>query len=136
MNTIYKPRKTTPYSIDLRLKSVALVENGATILHVAKLLNLGYATIRRWLKLKRTTNSVAPKSNYHKGHSNKIPDLDKFKEFVEQNRGSTSVELAKLWGNVTAVTIRNHLHKIGYTRKKRVFYTENETKKNVRYIWM
>jgi transposase len=135
-NTPYKARKTTPYSTDLRLKAVSLVESGTTILQVAQLLNLGYATIRRWLKLKRTTNSVQAKTGYQKGHSNKIADLEQFRQFVDNNQGKTAIELAKLWNNVSHTTICTYLHRIGYTRKKRVIYTEKGMKQTVSYIWM
>ena len=122
------------YSEDLRKRAVNLVENGKDAAEVAKLLSIGRATVYLWLARKRTEGTIAPRKGWHKGHSNKITDLEEFKRFVEENQGMTAVAMAEKWGNISAKTMCKWLKRIGFTRKKKLITTSNKTKKAVLYI--
>jgi transposase len=50
-----------PYSLDLRERAVALVKDGRSCRSVARLLELGEATVIRWACRERESGSPAPK---------------------------------------------------------------------------
>ena len=52
---------TRPYSMDLRARVVAAVDGGQSRRSVARLFQLGEATVIRWIKRHVTTGSVAAK---------------------------------------------------------------------------
>lgn len=125
-----------PYSEDLRKKAMKLVDSGKKVEKVAKILDIAPVSLYRWKKQRETIGSLAPKKDWRKGHGHKIPDLEKFKAFAEENKGLTAIEMAEKWGNITPKTIRKFLHRIGFSQKKRLTGTKNSAKKNVKYIWM
>jgi len=49
-----------PYSMDLRERAVARVERGESASAAARALDLGEATVIRWVARKKATGSVAP----------------------------------------------------------------------------
>lgn len=124
------------YSEDLRERALGLMARGKKAKEVAELLNISRSVIFLWRKQKQKTGSVAAKSNWQKGHSHKVPKLDVFRKFAEENSGLNSIEMAEKWGNITPKTIRKWLARIGYTQKKRVIFTKNATKKSVKRIYM
>ena len=65
-----------PYSEDLRIKAVNIVERGKSIIETAKLLGVGRVSIFRWVKLKNENGTVKAKENWRKGHSHKVQDLE------------------------------------------------------------
>lgn len=124
---------TQPYSKDLRIRAVNLVESGIHIKEVAQMLKIGVATIYLWLKRKRIEGTIEARKDWRKGHSHKITDLNEFKEFVEGKQGLTAKEMAQEKGMSTK-TMCKWLKRTGFTRKKKVTVTANETKKAVIYI--
>ncbi|WP_253302679.1 transposase [Wolbachia endosymbiont of Psylliodes chrysocephala] len=46
------------YSVDLREKAVSMIEKGKTKVEVAELLEIGIATLNRWLKKKAAGESL------------------------------------------------------------------------------
>ena len=121
--------RTLAYSIDLREVVVGAVRAGLKKQTAVKRYGVSMSTINRWLLLD-TKNKLIPKKDWKKGHSHKIKDLEVFKNFVDKNNSLTLWQLAKKWGNISAVTIRAYLHKIGYTKKKDRFYMQSAMKKN------
>ena len=83
--------------IDLRKRVIAAVDDGMRITDVAKLFKVGRNAIYNWLKLRQEVNSLAPKSGYQNGHSHKITDWEKFKEFAKENQHFTSLKMAIEW---------------------------------------
>jgi transposase len=53
-------RKEMVYSVDLREKAVSLVKKGKSKEEVAELLEIGIATLYRWLKKKADGESLKP----------------------------------------------------------------------------
>lgn len=51
------------YSVDLRKKAISLVEKGKLKSEVAELLEIGIATLYRWLKRKAKGESLEAKKN-------------------------------------------------------------------------
>lgn len=107
-----------PYSYDLRIKALELIESGNKTSNVAKMLKISRSALTEWKKLKRLTGNVKPKTNWKKGHSHKIKDLEAFKKFVGANAHLTQNQMAEKWGNVTRSVIGRALKKIDYTKKK------------------
>jgi transposase len=111
------------FSIDLRKRVIAAVDDGMRITDAAKLFTVKRRAIYRWLNLRKETGGIEAKSGYQKGHSHKITDWEKFKEFARINRHLTSSKMALEWEKVTNVkisdsVIQRALKKIGYTSKK------------------
>ena len=124
-----------PYSEDLRIRAITLVQEGASVINTAELLKIGQATLYVWLARKRNEGTIEARKNWRQGHSQKIKDTKAFEKFVDNNSGLTAIQMAVKWGDITPKTIRLWLHKIGYSRKKRLTVTRNVMKKSGKYIW-
>ncbi|MBA3751521.1 helix-turn-helix domain-containing protein [Candidatus Dependentiae bacterium] len=123
------------YSEDLRKRAVSLIESGKKIEKVAKLLNIARSTLFRWVRQKKTEGSLTPKKDWRKGYGNKIPDLEKFEQFVKENQGLTATAMAEKWGSISVRVFCKWLKRIGFTRKKKPTIISSGMKKNVSYIW-
>jgi transposase len=106
------------YSEDLRWRVVNAKKEGMKIDEIAEIFSVGVKSVNNWWKIYKETGDVKPGKRGHTGYGYKVPDLEKFKEFIEENQNLTQEELGKLWG-CGATTISNHLKKIDYTYKKR-----------------
>ncbi len=112
-----------PLSIDLRKRVMTAVDHGMRITNIAKSFQISRKTIYHWLNLRKTNGNVEPKSGYQKGHSHKILDWEKFREFARVNGHLTSSKMAIEWEKITSIrvsesVIQRALKKIGYTSKK------------------
>ncbi len=119
-----------PYSEDLRIRAIKLIDEGTGPTDVSKILHISRGILYRWLDQRRLTASIKPKENWRKGYRPKITDLNVFKKFVDENVGLTSGEMAEEWGNISSKTIRKMLKRLGYTRKKRPMAIKKEMKKS------
>lgn len=117
-----------PYSVDLRQKIVDAIKNGMSQTDAERIFNVARRTIYSWLSIQEKTGSLEPQTDFQKGHSHAIKDLDKFKKFVDNHADYTQEEMAEHF-SVSGVTIGRMLKKIGYTRKKRITRTQKEAKK-------
>lgn len=124
-----------PYSKDLRLKSLSLINDGKNILEVAELLKISRSSLYLWQKKQREEGDVTPKKGNQNGHSHKIKNLDFFKKFVDENHDLTATDMAEKWGNISIPTICKWLKRIGYTRKKKLTDIRSDAKSNAKYIW-
>lgn len=109
----------SPYSVDLREKALAAVNNGARKSDVSRMFNISRNTLDLWIKRAAATGSVAPKTYVRRGPAPKIQDLDEFRQFVAEHRHLTARELAEAWPEpISDVTIGLALKRINFTRKK------------------
>jgi len=111
------------FSIDLRKRVIAAIDDGMRITKAAKTFKVCRSVIYDWQKLLEATSSLAPKSGYQKGHSHKITDWDKFKAFAEKHKHCTSPQMRKEWKKLADIDVSESvmlraLKKIGYTSKK------------------
>ena len=111
------------YSTDLRERVISAIDNGTAVIATAKTFRVCIRVIYNWLKLRKETNSLKPKTGYQKGHSHKIKDWDRFKIFVETNKFCTIPAMAKKWeqctgDSISESVIQRGLKKINYTSKK------------------
>jgi transposase len=124
-----------PYSYDLRAKVINAVElDGLKKSEASELFNISRNTIDLWLKRKAQTGDFKPSPNCPPGHSHKITDWEKFREFAKAHGDKTQEQMAQLWeGEISDRTISRALSKIGFTRKKRPMATKNEMKSNAKH---
>jgi len=120
------------YSYDFRCKVIEAIElDGRKKQEVAELFNISRNTINLWLKRKAETGDLHELPRNPRNPSTKLTDLDEFREFVRANGDKTQSQMADLWkDDISARTISRGLKKIGFTRKKRLTATKNETKKS------
>lgn len=115
-----------PLSIDLRKRVIASVDEGIRITDIAKTFKICRKTIYLWLNLREKNESFAPKSGYQRGHSHKITDWEKFKQFVDEHRYLPSHKMVVEWEKFTGVhmsvsVMKRALKKIGYSSKKNIW---------------
>src|SRR5579862_3774669 len=113
------------YGLDLRTRVIAAVDAGKRVDDVAITFQVSKRVIYEWLELRRETGSIAAKTGYQKGHSHKITDWAKFKEFANLHKHSSSPKMIVLWEKLTGVRVSDSvmlraLHKINFTSKKKL----------------
>ncbi len=108
-----------PYSYDLRTKAIEAVKRGERKVAVCKMFNISRNTLDLWLKREQETGDCQAITGFQTGNRHKITDWQRFEEFVNQHRGKTQREMARLWGdNVTQQNISDALKKLALSRKK------------------
>lgn len=117
-----------PYPLELKERVMRVLDSGMRITNISKLFNISRDTIYKWKNSKEKTGSIQLKTNYQKGHSHKIQDLEKFKNFIEEYKDKTTQELAILWKDISPSTITKYMRKCGLTYKKKLFIIPKETK--------
>ena len=127
------------FSIDLRERVIAAIDNGMQITEASKVFKVCRSVIYDWQDLFKKTNSFAPKSGYQKGHSHKITDWGQFKIFVEKYKRCASPQMRVEWKKLTNVDVSESvmlraLKKIGYTSKKKLLIMQKQIKKNEKLI--
>ena len=87
-----------PYPYELRIRALKLIEEGMSISKVKDLLDISRQTLHKWKKIKKAGSDISPKKGYQRGHSRKIKDTARFKEFIDQNKDKNLKELARISG--------------------------------------
>ena len=118
------------YSYDLRTKVIEAIDRGMKKTEASRIFNLSGNTIDLWLKKRQLTGDYQEKKGYQKGHTRKIKNWEKFKEFVIKHGRKTQGEMSEAWHEeISPRTISRGLKKIGFTRKKRLTVIKNDLKK-------
>ena len=115
-----------PYSIDLRRRVLAYIEETEDKTKASKLFKVGIATIYRWIARKQQTGNLEPSRK--KAYKKKIDD-QKLIAYVEKNPDHFLSEIATHF-NTTLQAIFYALKRLKITRKKRLRFTRKETKKS------
>jgi transposase len=123
-----------PYSYDLREKVINAIElDGLKKSEASQLFNISRNTIDLWLKRKAQTGDFEAKPNKPPGHSHKITDWEKFREFAQTHGDKTQEQMAQLWeGDISSRTISRALERIEFTRKKKLLGMKNAMRANVK----
>jgi transposase len=111
-------------SVDLRAKVLRAVDQGYAREEIVKLLGVSQATIKRYLKQRRETGSVAPKPRPGRP-PRKLGLLQA--ELVAQLQAQNDLgleEQCRLWKQthgvrVSTATMSRAIKRVGWTRKKR-----------------
>lgn len=112
-----------PYSVDLRNRVLAYIEETKDKAKASRLFRVGIATIYRWMARKRQTGNVRPSPR--KAYKKKIDD-QKLIVYVEQNPDHFLSEIASHFGT-TSQAIFYALKRLKITRKKRPRSIRKET---------
>jgi len=114
-----------PISVEVRERVVAAYRAGkGTYAEIAELFGVGEASVNRWLRLARETESLEPKPRL--GRAPKLDEQSRtvLRELVEENNGAALEEVAQRLYERTGVklvvsTVHKALVKLGITRKKK-----------------
>ncbi len=108
-----------PYSYDLRKKAVNAYHRGEKKIAICQLMKISRNTLDLWLERERETGDFQAIANRPARENRKIQDLERFKQFVQQNQDKTQQQMADLWGeNLTQQNVSDGIKKLGITRKK------------------
>jgi transposase len=123
------------YAVDLRAKVLRAVDQGSPRAEIVKLLGVSRATIKRYLKQRRETGTVAPKTIPGRPPK-KLGPLQA--ELVAQLQAHDDLRLedhCQLWEQshgvtVSTATMSRAIKRVGWTRKKRRWVPVNVVRKN------
>ena len=124
------------YSMDLRERVVAAVDRGTPRKEIVRTLGVSEPTIRRYLRLRRETGSVAPKPPPKRPFSigQGVEHRRALWKQLEEHNDATLEQHCRLWEGkqgvkVSISTMSRAICRLGWTLKKRVWVPPNETKK-------
>jgi transposase len=125
------------YSMDLRKRVLAAVDRGTPRKEIVRTLGVSEPTIRRYLRLRRETGSVAPKPYPKRPFSigQSAEQRRALWKQLEEHDDATLEKHCQLWERNQGVKVsistmsRAIRHRLGWTLKKRVWVPPNETKK-------
>jgi transposase len=118
-----------PYSVDLRLRCMEALRRGEKELEVANWGGISTRTLRNWKRREKEEGHVKPITDFRPGPKPRI-DPEKLKAHVASYPDMILEERGKQLG-CSRTTMFRSLASIGYTRKKRLFFTTKEMKSNV-----
>jgi len=121
-----------PYSYDLRQKVIDAIElDGLKKCEASELFNISRNTINLWFQQRAKTGDIRAKPRDISSRTRKINDWEKFRAFAIEHQAKTQAEMAELWeGEISSRTIARALHKIGFTRKKKLTDIKNGMSRN------
>jgi len=118
------------YSVDLRTRVINKYMAGMSVKEICEIFQLGAATVYRWIKSQRKRGTVEPiKQAWRGGYKPtlKSEEYEKFIQFLKDNIGLNSIQLAKKWGRgMTPKTLRMWAQRLGITLKKNNFFTQKQ----------
>jgi transposase len=124
------------YSMDLRKRVLAAVDRGTPRKEIVRTLGVSEPTIRRYLRLRRETGSVAPKPppkpTFSIGQS--AEQRRALWKQLEEHYDATLHRHCLLWEReqgvkVSISTMSRAIRRLGWTLKKRVWVPPSEKKK-------
>lgn len=120
------------YSIDLRKRCVDYYTSGHSKTETAKVFQVGTGTVSRWRAELRDKGMWG---NIYKSDSRQPKKLkfEALKKYVEKHPDAFLYEIAAEF-SASSEGVRNALKRYGITRKKRLIFMKNGTKKNVQNI--
>uniref|UniRef100_UPI00050A1AC0 IS630 transposase-related protein n=1 Tax=Piscirickettsia salmonis TaxID=1238 RepID=UPI00050A1AC0 len=68
----------SPYSYDLRIRALKMIDEGILITQVSKLLKISRDTLHRWKNRRDHTGDVKARFGYQTGSNHKISDMKEF----------------------------------------------------------
>ena len=102
------------YSLDLREKVVAYVQNGHSQRETAKVFNLNKSTVGRWMNLVKENKSLKPVPTPRSPHK---LSLEKLESYVKEHPDAFLREIGDNF-NCGPDAVARALKKLGFTRKK------------------
>jgi len=123
------------YSVDLREKVLRAVDQGHPREQIIKLLGVSRATIKRYVKQRRETGSVAPKAIPGRTPKKLGALQAELAEQLQAHDDRGLEEQCRLWEQshgvqVSTSTMSRAIKRIGWTRKKRRWVPPSAVRKN------
>ena len=122
--------------MDLRERVLAAVDRGTPREEIVRTLGISQPTIRRYLRLRRETGSVAPKAPPKRPFSigQSVEQRRALWKQLEEHYDATLEKHCLLWESKQALkvsisTMSRAIGRLGWTLKKRVWVPPNETRK-------
>jgi transposase len=115
------------YSVDLRLRVLAALDNGLGKMQAHKTFQVSRSTIDDWVRLRAATGSVQVAARQQRERRGLV-NQEGFAAFVQRHGHSTLEQMRQAWQQQTQQTLSTMsfsraLRQHGYTRKKRVICT-------------
>ncbi len=122
--------------MDLRERVLAAVDRGTPRKEIVRTLGVSEPTVRRYLRRRRETGSVAPKPPPKRTFSigQSVEQRRALWKQLEEHYDATLEKHCQLWERkqgvkVSISTMSRAIRRLGWTLKKRVWVPPNETKK-------
>ena len=122
--------------MDLRERVLAAVDRATPRKEIVRTLGVSEPTIRRYLRLRRETGSVAPKPPPKRPFSigQSVEQRRALWKQLEEHEDATLEKHCQLWESkqgdkVSISTMSRAIRRLGWTLKKRVWVPPNETNK-------
>lgn len=112
------------HSNDLRKRVITFFKSDKSKSLTAKTFQISRDTLDSWIKLDKE-NKLLETKQYRRGKLPKV-DLDKFKEYIDNNSDKYYTEIAKVFNISKSQAHRYVTEKLGYTSKKNKPSTENQ----------
>jgi len=113
------------YSLDLRTRVLAAIEGGMSRADAVRTFQVSLGSIKRWLRRRLTSGSLAPKPRTGKTASISAAQLPTLRFQLEQFPDASLAEHARLWNadhatSLSQWTLGRAIRRLGWSRKKRV----------------
>ena len=117
------------YSVDLREKVMQVQKESQHKCKTCELFNIARTTLDDWILLEQQTGHLKQPKPQNAGRPSRIRDLQAFEHFVKNTPFTQAKDLVPLFEQQFGYTVGYHvilkaLNKMGWTRKKRVFFTD------------
>lgn len=107
-----------PYHKDLRERVITAYREGLyTYKEISDLYDVSVKTIQRWVNRLKYEGHFEPRTDYQKGHSHAVEDLEGFQKIVEENNFSNIDEIVTFVKKGSRSSIGRALKKINYVKK-------------------
>lgn len=116
------------YSEDLRQKAMNTYKKTGHKSNTCSTYNIARTTLDDWIQLEQQTGQLAQPKLINVGRPSVIHDFAEFKIFIENTKFSQVKDLVPLFKNhfgyeVSYSVLLSAVHKLGWSRKKRAFFT-------------
>lgn len=123
----------TTYSLDLRQRVMAAYKETGLKSPVCKTFRIARTTLDAWIRLEEETGLLQPRQHRIRGYNHTITDWEDFKVFVQTTPFNTVYDLIEPFHiryskSVSYDVLLKGLKRIGWSNKKRVFYTHKPAK--------
>lgn len=111
------------YSVDLRTRALDAIDSGMPRTQAVQVFQVSLGSIKRWLRQRQTTGSLAPKPRPGQSASITEGQLPTLRFQLEQFSDATLLEHAERWNadhntTLSQWTLGRAIRRIGWSRKK------------------
>ena len=113
------------YSLDLRTRVLAAIDGGLSRADAVRIFQVSLGSIKRWLRLRQTSGTLAPRPRTGKVASITTAQLPTLRFQLEQFPDASLAEHARRWNadhatTLSSWTLGRAIRRLGWSRKKRV----------------